>query len=115
MAGDLGFANATAEISTTGDNAGNWTATFTTQDIGISKPRFECYHIVIKGGPAGSTFDIYIGIKLWDSVAPGDTNSWDPNNTMRLVQGDTVYFYWNTGTGTTGPEVWMYFQDPKIL
>lgn len=97
-------------------NAGNWTATFTPDLIGISLPRFECYRIVIKGGPAGSTFDVIINnTNLYDSVSPGDTNSWDPKNPMKLSNGDTVSYEWNTGVGATGPTVWMYFQEASPL
>lgn len=98
-----------------GSNAGNWTATFSPQVIGISNATYECYRIVIKGGPPGSTFDIYLGNRLYDSVSPGDTNSWDPNQTMKLVQGDSVEFRWRTGVGTVGPEVWLYFQETELL
>lgn len=116
MPQQLGQADVTATIGTTlGSNPGNWTATFTPQVIGVSESTFECYRIVIKGGPAGSTFDIYVGTNLYDSVSPGDTNSWDPNQTMKLIQGNTVEFRWNTGTGTSGPQVWMYFQESELL
>jgi hypothetical protein len=111
----LGQAFQTAVISPAGrTNAGNWTATFDSPDIGIFLPEFDCYHIVIKGGPAGSTFDIYVNNNLYDSVTPGDTNSWDPNHPMKLSNGDSVIFYWNAGTGTA-PTVWLYFQEPELL
>lgn len=98
-----------------GTNAGNWTATFGPADISISLPTFECYRIVISGGPPGSTFQIFVGNRLYDSVFPGDTNSWDPNNPMKLNNGDSLSFQWNTGTGTSGPTVWLYFQESNPL
>jgi hypothetical protein len=55
-----------------------------------------------------------IGIRKWDTVFPANDTSWDPNNPMPLVQGDTVTFYWNTGSGTA-PEVTMYFQEEAVL
>lgn len=116
MTAPLGYADKTATIALPGQlNAGNWTAAFTSNDIGISLPRFECYRIVIKGGPPGSKFDIYIGNRLYDSVDPGDTNSWDPNNPMKLQAGDSIYFYWNTNTANFAPFIAMYFQEPEAL
>lgn len=96
-------------------NAGNWTVILGPADIAISLPEFDCYRIVIAGGPPGSTFQVYVNNKLYDSVAPGDVNSWDPNNPMKLSNGDTVSFFWNVGTANYQPTVWMYFEQPKVL
>lgn len=110
----LGSARATGTITPTGNiNAGNWTVHFDPAVIGISAPLFDCYHIVISG-PAGSAFTIYIGPRFYDNVIPGDKNSWDPNQPMHLQQGDHIYFYWNTGSGSA-PEVTMWFQEPTPL
>lgn len=104
-----------AVIGPTGSvNAGKWTATFDPHTIGVSLATFECYRIVIANGPAGSSFNIFIGTNQWDSVFPGDTNSWDPNVAMPLQQSQTVYFYWNTGQGTA-PNVTMWFREASIL
>lgn len=112
----LGEATVTATLGGShSNNPSKWLATFTPSVIGVSIPVFECYRIVIKGGPAGSTFDVYIGVRLYDSVAPGDTNSWDPNQPMKLQQGDVVEFRWNTGSGSSGPQVWMYFQEESPI
>lgn len=108
----LGSAQATGKIAPTGTfNAGKYTVTFDPATIGISAPLFDCYRIVING-PAGSAFQIYIGARFYDNVTPGDVNSWDPNQPMHLMSGDTVYFHWNTGTGTV-PTVTMWFQEPS--
>lgn len=115
MPGKLGSTLLTAVIAPTGSfNAGKWTATFDPHSIGVALPEFECYHVAVASGPPGSTFQIYIGTNLWDSVAPGDVNSWDPNNPMPIEQGQSVYFYWNTGKGTA-PMVTMWFQQPGVL
>jgi hypothetical protein len=116
MAQKLGEEFMDAIIPTgTQPNAGKWTATFTPADMGIMLPLFDCYHIVIENGPPGSTFKVYKNNSLYDNVANGDTNSWDPNIPMKLENGDSVSFQWNTGTGTGGPTVWMYFQEPELL
>jgi hypothetical protein len=109
----LGSAHATGVVTPTGQiNAGNYTVTFSPALIGISAPLFDCYHIVISG-PAGSGFTIYIGNRFYDNVFPGDANSWDPNQPMHLQNGDYLYFYWNTGSGTA-PQVTLWFQEPSL-
>ncbi len=86
------------------------------QQIGVAtgEGNFECYHIAIQG-PAGSSFQIYIGDKFYDFVANGDINSWDPSQPMKLVAGNTVYFYWNVSSGTPVPTVTMYFQTARLI
>ena len=113
MTAPLGLATADGALDKTGNNTGNYTVVFDPQVLGMNLPRFECYHIVISG-PAGSSFTIYVGANFYDNVTPGDVNSWDPNQTMKLQLGQNIYFYWNTGTGTV-PMVTMYFQEPSPL
>lgn len=115
MTAKLGDAFKTGTKPASGTNAGNWTVVFNPADMSVSLTDFECYRIVISGGPPGSTFTIYIGNRLYDSVFPGDTNSWDPNNPMKLSNGDIVQFYWNTGTTGFQPTVWLYFQEARLL
>ena len=117
MPASLGHADQDGIIAPATDpsHAGNWVVTFQQSDIGISLPEYECYRIVLKNGPPGSSFTIYIGNAFYDSVTPGDTNSWDPNNPMKLQAGDSIYFYWNIGTPNFAPMVTMYFQEPAKL
>ena len=116
MTASLGHEFVEATIAADGQpNAGNWVATFSQSDINIGLTNFQCYRIVITGGPPGSSFTVTVSGNLYDSVFPGDTNSWDPNQPMELTNGDTVTFAWNTGTGMTGPTVWMYFQEASPL
>ena len=93
---------------------GAYTVKLGPQQMGIFAGAFECYHIAIQG-PPGSSFQIYIGNDFYDFVSRGDINSWDPSQTMKLVAGNTVYFYWNVTTGTPVPAVTMYFQEPAVL
>lgn len=93
---------------------GAYTVKMGPQQMGVSEGAFECYHISIQG-PAGSSFQVYIGDKFYDFVARGDINSWDPSQTMKLVSGNTVYFYWNVTSGTPKPGVTMYFQEASLL
>lgn len=113
MPAGLGPATATGTLDKTGLNTGNYTVVFDPPTLDISAPLFECYHMVING-PPGSSFTIYIGSFQYDNVELGDVNSWDPNQTMKLQQGQTIYFFWNTGTGTV-PTVTMWLQEASPL
>lgn len=116
MAQTLGQANVTAELGgAASQNPGKWTATFSPQDIGVALSQFECYRIVVTGGPPGSTFRGYIGgARLYFTVFPGNDTEWDPNNAMPLNQGDTVEFRWDSGTAPA-PDVWLYFRERAVL
>ena len=115
MSAALGQASETATTSIFNPYIlGGYVVKFGPQQIGISIGDFECYHIVISG-PAGSSFQIYIGDKFYDFVQNGDINSWDPSQPMKLAYGNTVYFYWSVGTGTPIPTVTMYFQQSSPL
>lgn len=116
MAQSLGQANVTAELgNSASQNPGLWTATFTPRDIGVNLSQFECYRIIVSGGPPGSTFRIWIGgARLYSTVFPGNDTEWDPSNPMLLVQGDTVEFRWDSAAGIA-PDVWMYFRERAIL
>lgn len=95
-------------------SGGVWVCSFHAADLNITLANYECYRIVISNGPAGSTFMINLNNQLWDAVFPGDSNSWDPNNPLPLEAGDSLTFTWNLGSGT-GPFVWLYFQETRIL
>lgn len=111
----LGQANVTATLGGAGSsNPGKWLAVFDSNAIGVSLPEFECYHMIIDAGPAGSTARITLGVRLWDTVFPGNDTSWDPNQPLPLVQGDTVTFSWNSAA-TPAPDVWMYFRERSPL
>jgi hypothetical protein len=94
---------------------GGYTVKMGPQQMGVGAVgEFECYHIAIQG-PAGSTFQVYVGTDFYDYVARGDINSWDPSQPMKLTSGSTVYFYWSVGTGTPVPVVTMFFQEASAL
>lgn len=119
MGNQLGYAGpVTATIPATGNvNAGNWTVNFTPDIIGISLAEFECYRIVISGGPPGSKFNVFIGTGPWDTVFPGWDTSWDPNQAMPLLQSQTVSLQWNTGNVTTNgaPQATLWFREVSPL
>lgn len=104
-----------AEIAPTGHpNAGNWICEFMQKDIPIAESRFQCYHINVEGGPLGATFKVLQNNNKYDTVFPGWDTSWDPNNPMKLSNGDTISFWWDTGSGTAAT-VWLYFEKESPL
>jgi hypothetical protein len=111
----LGSQPKTATLAPSGHpNAGNWICEFTTADIGIAEPKFQIYHIVVDGGPVGSKFLVYRNNQKYDTVFPGWDTSWDPNNPMKLMSGDTVKFWWNS-SATPAAEVTLYFEKETPL
>lgn len=95
--------------------AGAYTVTMGSQQMGVANGPgdFECYHIAIQGA-SGSSFQVFVGNDFYDYVARGDINSWDPSQTMKLITGTTVYFYWSNTTGLA-PSVQMFFQEATYL
>lgn len=87
--------------------AGGYTVTFDPAQL----PRVdaEVYHIAIKG-PSGSSFDVYIDTTFYDTVARGDKNSWDPSQPMHIAPGSTIYFYYDTASGTV-PMATLFFRS----
>lgn len=115
MPESLGRTFKEASLAPTGHpNAGKWICEFSSSDIGISEPRFQCFHVNVQGGPVGSTFTWGYGNNPWDTVFPGWDTSWDPNNAMKLGNGDTIFFWWNTNSGTAAT-VWLYFEKETPL
>ncbi len=112
----LGSTFKIATLAPTGHpNAGNWICEFSPKDLGVSQSKFQCYHIVVSGGPIGSKFTVYQNNNLYDSVFPGWDTSWDPNNPMKLANGDTVSFWWNANTVNSAATVWLYFENESPL
>ncbi len=89
--------------------AGNWTVTFTPQDVAWPGA-FDIYHMAVKG-PASSQFQVYLDTVFYDYAVRGDINSWDPNQFMFVMSGQTIYFYWNVATGNA-PTVTIFAQEP---
>lgn len=91
---ELGIRKGVGEADTTGNNKGNWTVTFDASDLNTSLAYFEVYHVVISGAP-NSTMTWFVDNKQWEVTAAGDINSWDPNQPLLLIPGQTMYFYWS--------------------
>jgi hypothetical protein len=117
MTAPLGPATADGQVDTSGRNPfgnGNFTVAIDQTALGVNLPTYECYHIVIDG-PIGSSFQVYIASNFYDNVQQGWKNSWDPSQTMKLQLGQTIYFFWNVGTGTPVPTVTMYLQESSKI
>lgn len=95
-------------------NAGNWICEFQASEIPISEPKFRIYHVNVIDGPIGSKFQWGWNNNQWETVFPGWDTSWDPNNPMKISNGDTVFFWWNSSTAP-GATVWLYFEKETPL
>lgn len=110
----LGYRPVKAKADTAGLNAGNYTATFTPDVLGIQNPVFEMYHLyltapVLAGG--STQVDIALNGGYWDTTLIGQRNSWDAQNPLLMTPGDTLFVYFNVpSTNTTVPTVTAWFR-----
>jgi hypothetical protein len=75
---------------------GGWTASATPDKLNSKVGQAEVYQITVMGGPVGSSFLLYRNNQLWNTVAQGWNNNWDPFNPLYIRQGDSLFFYWNS-------------------
>lgn len=110
----LGSRKFTGVADLTGNNGGNWTVSFTPDQLSVNVPYFEVCHIVVNGA-AGSSFLVFIDLQQWDSNQNGFNNSWDPAVPMPLRPGNTLYFYYSDPVSDNTPPtvtIWLrYDQD----
>ena len=92
--------------------AGFWTVAFTPQDLALPNA-FNVYHIAVQG-PASSQFQVWIDTTFYDYAVRGDINSWDPQQVMYVAPGQTVFFYWNTATGSA-PKVSIFMREVEVI
>lgn len=112
---ELGTRKATGAADTTGNNPGKWTVVFGPADLATNLAFYEVYHAVISGA-AGSTMTWFVDNKQWEVTAAGDINSWDPNQPLLMIPGQSLYFYWSDPvTDNTPPTVTLWLRyDPAI-
>jgi hypothetical protein len=99
----------------TGRNTGNWTVTFTPNDLNVNVPFFEIYKIVVSGA-SGSTFNVYVDIAQWDTAIYGAQNAWDPNQPLLMKPGENLYFFYSDPVSDATPPIvtiWLRY-DPDI-
>jgi hypothetical protein len=113
--GDLGTREAMGATGVQTNPFGStcWTVSFTPGVLNIPLPSFEVYHMAIRG-PSGSQFQIYLDTTFYSNVVRGDVNDWDPSQPMHVGSGRTIYFYWNTGTGSA-PTATIYCRESSPL
>lgn len=91
--------------------AGGWTVTFDPGTLSLPV-EFEVWHISISG-PTASSMRVYIDTVFFSNVARGDINDWDPSQVLRVQAGQTLYFHWNTATGSA-PLTTIFCRQPTI-
>lgn len=109
-----------ATADQTGQNAGNWTASFTPALIAVSTqiPYFEVYHISITGGQPGASLKVYVDINQWDTTLIGWQNSWDPAQPLGLQQGNYLNFFWSDAVSDNTPAtctIWLRYDPSQQL
>lgn len=92
--------------------AGNWTVAFEPRDLNI-QIGFEVYHISLQG-PLNSRLRVYLDTTFYSNVLRGDINDWDPNQPLYVRPGQTIFFYWDTNTGSA-PQVTIFCREPLPL
>lgn len=71
---------------------------------------FDVYHISLNG-PAPSTAQWFIDTTFYSNIARGDINDWDPSQVAFIRSGQTLYFYWDSGTAPA-PVVTLFCRQP---
>lgn len=78
---------------------GFYTIEFAPSDFQIRARTFVIKHISIRG-PSGSSLELWIDNTFRDATPRGDLNSWDPAQPLPMKPGQSMFIYWNVGTGT---------------
>lgn len=116
----LGTRQVAAVLKSDGMNPygdGNWVATFDPRVFAVATGEFDIYHMALTG-PAGSSIQVWIDRTFFDTTPHGDLNSWDPNEPMHLLGGNTLYLYWNSSNSpVTGnaPQVTVWLKQSSLL
>jgi hypothetical protein len=92
----LGSRSASGAADTTGQNTGNWTVQFNTNQLNVQVTEFEVYKMIVTGGAPSATFNVYIDAQLWDTGVYAPNNSWDPVQPLIVRFGQTLYFYYSS-------------------
>jgi hypothetical protein len=109
----LGSRTVKGAKDTTGTNTGNWTVAFTPDIINVTLTEFEVCKMIITGGAASATFQVYVDSQQWDTAIYPAGNSWDPQQPLIVRSGQTIYFYLSSAsTDGNQPKVtiWLRFE-----
>jgi hypothetical protein len=77
--------------------ANNWTLTADPQALNCRVALAEVYQITVDG-PVGFGFDLYRNARLWNRVAQGWQNNYDPQQPLWIRPGDSLFFYWRAAS-----------------
>jgi hypothetical protein len=108
----------TAAADTTGQNRGNYTASFGQADWVVNWPAFECARIVVTNVPVLTQFTLALNGKTWDTANGGfnSLTTWDAINPMLLGPGDQLDFLFSLATSTTpAPVVTLWLRVDVAL
>lgn len=112
MSSYLGPREATGKLNASNPYlAGGWTVAFDPGVLGLPI-EFEVWHIAING-PVASSMKVYLNTVFFSNVLRGDVNDWDPSQVLRVQAGQTLFFHWNTATGSA-PNVTIFCRQPTI-
>jgi hypothetical protein len=110
VSSNLGDRQATGFLNPNNPNvAGAWTVAFDPEVLSLPS-EFEVWHIALKG-PSGSALQVYIDTTFFSNVVRGDINDWDPAQVLGVASGRTLFFHWNTATGSA-PLVTIFCRQP---
>lgn len=114
----LGARPVTAVADTTGQNAGNWSATLDDSVIQVGVPEFEMYHMFISAPILGtgqqSSARVMLNSSFWDATLIAQLNSWDPSQPMLCRPGDIISVLFNVPTSMVPAPVvtcWFRYQE----
>lgn len=71
------------------------------------------YHAAVQG-PAGSRFQVWIDTTFYGNVKRGDIADWDPFQPMFIRPGSTVFYHFNTATGSP-PKATLFLREPPVV
>jgi hypothetical protein len=97
-------------LDNTGFNTGNWTVTFNPVTLSFTVPEAFVYKIQVTGA-VGSSFNVYVENKQWDSNIFGNQNSWDDDggDTLIIRVGESLYFYFSDQPSDLTPPIITVF------
>ncbi len=94
----------TGKADTSGHNPGNWTIAYTPDVLNVNVPQFEIYKMIVSGAN-NTTFSVYVDTWLWDVGVYGTLNAWDPQQTLIMRPGQTLYFCYSDPISDNSPPV----------
>jgi hypothetical protein len=121
----LGVSDANYNINQAALGTG-WDVIFDVADIASSLTNLEIYHIALDG-PVGASVVVMRDGKVWDYVAQGWQNGWDPNQPLPVTstQVGEIQFCWNTaftsppytpsGGSNVQPSVTLWLRQPSQI